>query len=124
MGRYYTKNAYVPVGRIHYIGAQYIGAGRAEREIDAQRAKKRKIPRKTKQRSMRERKGWKCDECSIMLIRNKKMLRIRFAMLLCMGCYAELDAKNSRQIKKTPTYKRFIGKYGKAWHRRFKGLKK
>ena len=106
MRRHYTKNAYSPVNR-----TQHIEARGAEREIFPET--KQKLPP-----GLREKKGLKCDECGIVLKENKKMLRIYLAALLCMGCYAEQDDKNSRRVKNRRTYKRFMEQYGKEWSRR------
>ena len=113
MSRYYNKNSYSPVSRTQHIGVQ-----RAECEIS----------RETKQiplnRSVRERKGWKCDECGIVVKENHKMLHIHFVQTLCIGCHAEQPDKNHRKLKKRRTYKRFMERYGKEWRRRRVGLKK
>ena len=125
MRRDYTKNSSSRLNRTQAIGAQRAKRERSPKTKHLPPKTSLRKSRKTKQipPSVRERKGWKCDECGIVLIENKKMLRIRLAMLLCMGCYAEKDSKNVRQIKKTPTYKRFMKRYRKEWRRRCKGLK-
>ena len=111
MSRHYKKNSYSPVNRTQHIGAQ-----RAEREIS----------RETKQipPGFRERKGWKCVECGIVLKDNHKMLHIHDNRLLCTGCYAEQPGKKHLKQKGRRPYKRFMGQYGKDWCRRRGGLKK
>ena len=104
MGRYYTKNASSPVNRTQYIGAQ-----RGVRETVA-----REISRKTTQ-SLREKKGWKCDECGLVLKGNPKLLHKHYSRLLCLGCTAEQPGKKHLKQKGRRPYKRFIGQYGKEW---------
>lgn len=115
MSGHYKKNSYSPVNRTQHIGAQ-----RAECEIFRET---KQIPRRPNP-SVRERKGWKCDECGIVLKDNHEMLRRHFAQALCIGCRAEQPGKNHRKLKGRQTYKRFMEKYGKEWCRRCGGLKK
>ena len=112
MSRYYKKNSYSPVSRTQHIGAQP-----AESEISRETEQ---IPLN---RSVRERKGWKCDKCGIVLKDNHKMLYLYFLQTLCIGCHAEHPGKKHRKLKKKRTYKRFMKRYGKEWRRRRGGLK-
>ena len=111
MSRYYTKNASSPVNRTQYIGAQMAERERVSRERSG----------KTTQ-SLREKKGWKCDECGIVLKNNPKMLHKHYSRIMCLGCAAEQPGKKHLKQKGRRPYKRFIGQYGKEWHRRRKEL--
>ena len=109
MSRHYTKNAFSPGNRTSHIGAQ-----RAERESFWET--KQTLPPR-----VREQKGWKCDECGIVLKDNYEMLKRHHNQILCVGCYAEQPGKNNRRVKKRRTYKRFMERYSKEWRRRREG---
>lgn len=118
MSRHYKKNSYSPVNRTQHIGAQ-----RAEHEISKETKQIRRGFRELPRR-FRERKGWKCDECGIVLKDNHEMLRTHFAQVLCIGCHAEQPSKNYRKLRERRTYKRFMERYGKDWCSRRGELKK
>jgi hypothetical protein len=111
MSRHYKKNAYSPVNRTQHIGAQ-------SAEHESPRETKQTLPPKR-----REQKGWKCDECGIVLKDNHKMLHIHYGRILCTGCYAEQPGKKHRKQKGRRSYKRFIERYGKEWRRRCEAKK-
>ena len=112
MGRHYTKNAWSPVPRTQYIGAQM-----EERETVARKRSRKTTPKRSR-KTIRERKGWKCDECGLVLKDNPKWLHRHHTQLFCLGCTVEqlgkkhLKQKGRRSYKR---YKRFIEQYGKEW---------
>ncbi len=113
MGGYYTRNASSPVNRTQYIGAQ-----RGVRETVARKRSQKTTPKRSR-KTIRERKGWKCDECGLVLKDNPELLHRHYTQLLCLGCTAaeqpgkkHLKQKGRRSYKR---YKRFIEQYGKEW---------
>ena len=88
MHRYFTKNAYSPVNRTQYIGAQ-----RAEKSRETDQ-----IPRRPNCR-VREQEGRKCGECGTVL-KGKQEYIIDWInqnlQALCIGCYRTTRRKTSR----------------------------
>lgn len=129
MSRYYTKNTYTPVNprnkrnRYHMKNA-YTPVNPIAQDIEGEAQRAERETSQMPQQGLRERKGWKCDECGIVLKDNPKMLRIHFARVFCIGCYAEQPSKNYRKQKGRRSYKRFMERYGKEWqwHRRRAGM--
>lgn len=79
MRGYFKKNAYSPVNRTQYIGAQ-------------------RLPRETNQmqrrpnRQLRQPKSRKCDECGTAVSKWHRYFRI-YQKRLCLGCYRKLSIK-------------------------------
>ncbi len=106
MSKYYTKNAFSPVSRTQHVGAQM-----------AERQRERPLGTTQSPQSLREKKGWKCDECGIVLKNNPKMLHKHYGRIMCLGCAAEQPGKKHLKQKGRRPYKRFIGQYGEKWRR-------
>ena len=74
----------------------------------------------------REEANWTCQECSINLKSNPRLLHAhhewgtRFnnpqdLIALCIGCHAEQPGGGHRMLKYYPDHEEFMRKYGKEW---------
>ena len=87
MGKYFTKNAYSPINRTQYIGAQ-----RAEKSRETDQ-----IPR-SPNCQVREQEGRKCGECGTVL-KDKQEYIIDWInqdlQALCIGCHCTTRKKRN-----------------------------
>ena len=80
--------------------------------------------------SFREYKGWRCEECGLLLRENRRRYLdthhtyglqrqdLEALQALCHGCHAEQRDGNHKEMKKKEKYKDFMKLYGKEWRER------
>ena len=87
MGKYFTKNAYSPINRTQYIGAQ-----RAEKSRETDQ-----IPRRPNRR-VRRQEGRKCRECGTVLSKQRGYVIDRINQnRLCLRCHRTTKRKGEVQ---------------------------